>query len=201
MTPSQAKGACAMVCLKTCLTASLLSFLLTIDQEEAQKHWGKTCPSCGQGALYWARRRRKPRLPKGLSVPEGFDLSDVLCCSAEGCRKRFYPISVRFAGRSPYPSVVFLLAKLFESGPSKKRVAEICEVLEVDERTIRRWLARWRGIEEGTPRWRRLTAKLMLAGKGLYDVWEKVLASLECQSSAFIKLVVLCQGLWENREK
>lgn len=201
MTASQAKGVCNVICLKTCLTASLLLFILKIDREEAHRHWGKPCPWCRQGTLCWARRSRKPRLPKGLSLPEGFEMSDGLCCSAEGCRKRFNPVSVRFAGRSPYPNAIFLLARLFAAGPSTKRLAEIRACLEVDERTLRRWLAKWRGIEEGTPRWRNLSAKLMLAGKSLHDVWEKVLSAANGQEQAFTRLVVLCQGIWEIHVK
>jgi len=126
-----------------------LSELISIDSELCDSCRKSACPHCG-GALHAGFYVRKVR--HGEAV-KNFDICFSLCCSAKGCRKRTLPPSVRFCGRSPYLVAVIALAEIFAKGPSPKRIAIICELLGVAERSIRRWLRSWRGITK-TSWWR-----------------------------------------------
>jgi len=185
-----------MDCLNLFINASILSFLFRLDQRTADKLWASTCPHCGKGKLYWARWRRKLRLPLSVQFPVDFDLRFALCCSAEGCRKRVLPPSVRFPKGSPNLTCTILLAKLLCAGPSKKRIAEITEILAVDERTVRRWHRQWKRAETISPWWQELAGRYLLAGLGIEGLWKLILKRFPLSSRNSLRLILLCKGLW-----
>ena len=82
--------------------------LLSFDRDLAQEVRAGGCRHCGS-ALHAGRYWRKPQgTPAGL--PPEYDRRESLCCSAEGCRKRVLPPSLRFFGRRVYLGPAFVLA-------------------------------------------------------------------------------------------
>jgi len=187
-----------MECLKPYLNASLFLFLLSLDRKAAQALWGTTCPHCGRGILHWGSWRRKFRCPVGFVLPADFDVLFSLCCSAEGCRKRTTPSSIRFPFRSPNLAAVVILAKIFVCGPSSKRVAEIQKIMEVDERTVRRWLARWRNTETSSAWWQKLSGFYSLSGLQLDALWDVYAAKTSNPRFALAKMLLACRTLWDK---
>ncbi len=129
--------------------ARFLKELISIDFDLSKSCRESRCPHCGS-ALHAGFYERKIRLGEFV---EDFNRSYSLCCCARDCRKRTQPPSVRFCGRSPFPFAAIAIAEIFAKGPSPKRVSAICKLLDVAERTVRRWLQCWRGIS-GTSWWR-----------------------------------------------
>ena len=76
--------------------ASLWLFLLSVDQDLAERTRQQPCP-CG-GRLH---RANYPRKPRGCDqdLPQDYDSRFSFCCDRDGCRKRITPPSVRFLGR------------------------------------------------------------------------------------------------------
>lgn len=113
-----------------------------IDREITARVAAARCPICG-GALHRSDYARKPR--GALIAPE--EAASVtrfsLCCACEGCRKRVTPPSLRFLGRRVYLGVVVIVASLVAGAVA--RAAEIKRTTGVPARTVRRWLAWWRG--------------------------------------------------------
>ncbi len=126
--------------------------LLSIDQELAAEVRAQGCPVCGS-ALHFARYERKPRgVPEGL--PEAYDYRESLCCSADGCRRRVLPPSLRFFGRRVYAAAVFVLACVMVSGITEKRAAVLRDLVGVNIRTLARWRSWWQKSFPQTPFWR-----------------------------------------------
>lgn len=115
--------------------------LLRIDHELMTEVQRAGCRFCG-GRLNRADYPRKPRGgPPGLDGSYWKRLS--LCCSAEGCRRRSTPPSVRFLGRRVFLATVVVLACVFESGLTAKRLAVLRAELGVSRRTVQRWRRWW----------------------------------------------------------
>jgi hypothetical protein len=132
--------------------SSFLLLLLNIDRELAEQVRGGGCPYCGS-PLHAARYWRAPRgAPPGL--PEEYDRRESFCCSAEGCRKRVLPPSLRFFGRRVYLGPVFVLACAMMQGLSEERVAALRELLGVSRRTLLRWRTWWLEVFPQSGFWR-----------------------------------------------
>ena len=129
------------MCQKLLRDARLYEALSRIDVELMTKVQRARCPLCG-GTL---NRADYPRSPRG--GPPGLDPSYWrrlgLCCSAEGCRRRSTPPSVRFLGRRVYLGAVVVLACVFEGGLTSKRLAVLRAELGVSRRTVLRWRRWW----------------------------------------------------------
>jgi len=122
--------------------SSFFLLLLSFDQDLAREVRARGCPHCGS-ALHAGRYWRKPRgAPPGL--PAEYDRRESLCCSAEGCRKRVKPPSLRFFGRRVYLGPVFVLASAMIHGITEKRAAAIRDLVGVSKRTLERWRTWWR---------------------------------------------------------
>jgi len=119
----------------------LYAILLQIDKDLAVETRKKGCPYCG-GVLHSARY---PRKPKGLFVP--LDGEEIVrfsfCCSADGCRRRVTPPSVRFLGRKRYLSAVAVLLSAILQGLTQRRVEELVRLIGVSHRTLSRWQTWW----------------------------------------------------------
>ena len=129
------------MCQKLLRDARLYEALGRIDVELMAKVQRAGCPFCG-GTLHRADYPRKPRGgPAGLEPWYWKRLG--LCCSAEGCRHRSTPPSVRFLGRRVYLGAVVVLACVFENGLTAKRLAVLRAELGVSRRTVLRWRRWW----------------------------------------------------------
>lgn len=132
--------------------SSFFLLLLNFDQDLAQEVRARRCPRCGS-ALHFGRYDRKPRgSPPGL--PAEYDRRESLCCSAEGCRKRVLPPSLRFFGRRVYLGPVFVLASAMIHGITEKRAAALRDLVGVSKRTLERWRIWWRDVLPQSGFWR-----------------------------------------------
>ena len=131
--------------------------LLRFDRELADQVRARRCPHCAS-ALHSARYERKPRgLPDGL--PQEYDRRESLCCSADGCRRRVRPPSLRFFGRRVYVGPVFVLACAMIHGITEKRAAVLRDLVGVSIRTLRRWRAWWRKAFPHSAFWQAMRAR------------------------------------------
>jgi hypothetical protein len=137
--------------------SSFFLILLSFDRDVAAEARARGCPFCGStlhAAHYW----RNPRgAPPGL--PAEYERRESLCCSAEGCRKRVTPPSLRFFGRRVYLGPVFVLVSAMIHGISEKRAAELRDLVGVSARTLGRWRTWWREAFPQTGFWKRARAR------------------------------------------
>jgi len=137
--------------------SSFFLLLLRFDCELAEQVRSRRCPYC-RSPLHSARYERKPRGgPAGL--PPEYDRRESLCCSADGCRRRVLPPSLRFFGRRVYLGPVFVVVCAMIEGITVKRAAALFELVGVSIRTLARWRAWWRETFPQTPFWRAARAR------------------------------------------
>ena len=137
--------------------SSFFLLLLSFDRDLAEQVRAKRCPHCAS-ALHSGRYQRKPRgAPPGL--PPEYDRRESFCCSADGCRKRVRPPSLRFFGRRVYLGPVFVLACAMIQGITEKRAAVLRDLMGVSMRTLARWRAWWREAFPQTAFWQAARAR------------------------------------------
>lgn len=137
--------------------ASFHRALLSIDGELAAEARSRGCGVCG-GRLHVADYPRKPRgEPPGLG--EEWARRHSFCCSADACRKRMTPPSVRFLDRRLYTGVVVVLAAVLAQGLSGRRLRVLRESLELDRRTLDRWRSWWTEELPRTELWSELRGR------------------------------------------
>ena len=137
--------------------SSFFLILLSFDRDMAAEVRARGCPFCGS-PLHAARYWRKPRgAPAGL--PAEHERRESLCCSAEGCRKRVTPPSLRFFGRRVYLGPVFVLVSAMIHGISERRAAEFRDLVGVSVRTLRRWRTWWRQAFPNSGFWKTARAR------------------------------------------
>lgn len=139
----------------------LRNLLTKTDHELAGKAHATGCPLCGS-ALHRANYKRQPRWPLWEGVA-AWDLRLSFCCSADGCRKRRTPPSVRFLGRRVYVGVVVALVCAVCVGLTHTRVKKLREHLGIDRRTLDRWRKWWLDEFVKTPAWKELRGDLVPA--------------------------------------
>lgn len=183
---------------KLFLDASFLEFASRLDIEFATQARLKCCTHCG-GTLHFARYRRKGRLID-IALPEDWAAFHSLCCSVEGCRKRVRPLSIRYAGQSPFSVSLFLLAELIQSGGSKRSIISLSKKLYVSERTIRRWLLLWKKIYGNSTWWRKIASVWMLSGKALNDFWSLLLTTKKIYKNTFQDLLIKSAEIWSEKK-
>ena len=93
--------------LDTIHNVKLYQLLFFIDKDLAEQKRIKACPFCG-APLHTSNYFRNPRGGPD-HIPESWTLRHSLCCSAENCRKRVLPPSLRFWDRKVYWSIVILV--------------------------------------------------------------------------------------------
>jgi hypothetical protein len=69
---------------------------------------------------------------------------------------------LRFLGRKVFFGVVVLLVPVLRDGPTRERLARLCERFAVSARTVRRWMRFWR---EAFP-----TTRVWKAARGVFAV-------------------------------
>jgi hypothetical protein len=138
--------------------SSFFLLLLGYDRDLAEQTRSKGCPHCGS-RLHFGRYWRKPRGEPGGLPPE-YDRRESLCCSAEGCRKRVLPPSLRFFGRRVYLGPVFVLISAMIHGITEKRAAALWNLVGVSKRTLERWRRWWREKLPQSGFWRAVRGRL-----------------------------------------
>ena len=179
---------------KLFLNASFLEFASRLDQKFSEEARLKSCPNC-KSPLHSARYQRKGRFID-MALPDDWGCFHSLCCSAEGCRKRVRPISIRYAGRSPFSTALFLLAELIQSGGSNRSIIYICKELNISERTIRRWLSFWKSVYSKSTWWRKIASVWMLSGKTLNEFWNLLLTTKKTFTDSFQELLINSKEIW-----
>lgn len=177
------------------LDANFLNYALQIDIEFANKAKEKRCPHC-KNKLHFGRYQRKGRL-FNVSLPEEWGIFHSLCCSSEICRKRVRPLSLRYAGKSPYSPGLFLLAELIKARGSQRSIIALSKELKVSERTIRRWLSFWKKVYSKSTWWRKISSIYMLSGKTLNDLWNSLL-TIKTKTEAFQYLIIKSAEIWDE---
>lgn len=129
--------------------------LLLIDRDLAGQRQVQGC-QCG-GVLHRADYPRKPRGCPRQARPD-CDLRFSFCCNR--CRKRSSAMSVRFLGRRVYLSLALVLMSARRAGPTSPQV-NLCELLAVPARTLRRWRTWWTELFPTTPLWQIACARFM----------------------------------------
>lgn len=139
--------------------ARLWNFLLEIDGDLAGEVHCAGCPRCGS-PLHRADYPRKPRGgPDDLPPEYGSRYS--FCCSADGCRSRATPASVRFLGPKLYLKVIIVLVTAMRQGPTPRSLRELHRLFGAARRTIARWTAWWQEIFPRTLFWKQAKARFM----------------------------------------
>ena len=130
--------------------------LFDLDRLIAGQVKQEQCPLC-HGNL---NQSHFPRQPRG--VPEGtvadYHIRFSLCCSTDGCRKRFTPPSMRFLSRKIYSSVVILVIFMLKPETDESRIEAINRLLGItlSVETLRRWRHFWTQDVPQTHTWKRL---------------------------------------------
>lgn len=134
-------------------------FLHDVDRDLAEETRKGGCPSCGDPL----HRSDYPRKPRGAEdLPEEYSRRFSFSCSADGCRRRATPPSVRFLGQNVYLKVIVLLVTAMRQGPTPRTFRELERVFSISRRTLRRWQSWW---QDRFPRllfWKRERARFAL---------------------------------------
>lgn len=134
----------------------LWPFLRDVDRDLAEGTRLGGCPMCG-APLHRADYPRKPRGAEELS--EEYSRRFSFSCSADGCRRRATPPSVRFLGQKVYLKVIVLLVTAMRQGPTPRTFRELERLFSISRRTLGRWQSWW---EDHFPRllfWKRERAR------------------------------------------
>jgi hypothetical protein len=128
-------------------------FLSRIDEEFASATRLRRCPGC-TGPLHAADFPRKPRgCP--AAVLEEYSWRFSFTCGR--CDARSTSPSVRFLGRRVYLAVVLMLF----SPPGGSQGQELCELLSIPARTLKRWRRWWREDFARTAFWQSVRERFM----------------------------------------
>jgi hypothetical protein len=134
--------------------------LQVFDKDSADGYWREPCAHCDDGRLHRADYMRAPAgCPPSCEACFGWNRRHSFCCSAEGCRKRMTPPSVRFLGRRHYLGVVVTLATAMTHGLTGPRLARLREEVGLDRRTLERWRVWWREAFPMMPFWKALRGR------------------------------------------
>ena len=147
------------MCLSVLQDPRFNEFLLEVDRDMAADVGRSRCRSCG-ASLHSARYPRKPRGAFGDLPPE-HTVRFSFCCSADGCRKRHTPPSVRFLGAKVFLGAAVVLITAMRQGPTPRGRRELSRMFSVSPRTLSRWRRWWRDIFPSTSFWRRARARMM----------------------------------------
>lgn len=139
----------------------LYAFLMEVDRDLASQAQRSKCRFCG-GVLHSACYLRKPRgLPAGVDPGPEYPVRFSFCCSAEGCRRRHTPPSVRFLGPKVYLGVMVALLTAMRQGPTPQSLGTLGGIFGVGRRTLGRWREWWQTVFPQSEFWRRTKARFL----------------------------------------
>ena len=142
-------------CQKQLAQEKVRELLEEYDLEMLKKAQAKRCPFCGE-PLHRGDYDRKPN-----GGPAHWEKRYSLCCSADGCRRRLTPVSVRFFGRRAYVAPFFLLISALNHGLTPARRRRLSEIFQVDYRTLKRWRQWWLENFVRSAFWKEARARFM----------------------------------------
>ena len=159
-----------------------------IDRDIAAGYALTPCRKCRPrrrkpGTLHRSNYTRKPRGFAAGKEPATC-MRDSFCCSAEGCRKRTTPPSVRFMKSRLYLGVVVALVAAMRHGPNAVRMKVLEDHLGVDRTTVARWCRWWREDFVDTPFWKGFRRMLVprpdatLLPGSLWERWGRTRAGM-----------------------
>ena len=100
---------------------TFFELIFQLDKEEFEKKHKQVCPFCSAGRLYAANYSRKPRgFPS--DIEDDINIRFSLCCSEEGCRRRYRPVSLRFYDRKVYFTAFIVLVTCLRYGATRYRL-------------------------------------------------------------------------------
>jgi hypothetical protein len=117
--------------------ARLWSFLLLADRDLAEESRERGCAFCGE-VLHSGDFPRKPR-GGPADLPPEYRRRFSFSCSADGCRRRTTPPSVRFLGPKVYLKALVILVTAMRQGPTPMGFKELNGLFDVSRRTLARW--------------------------------------------------------------
>ena len=142
--------------LESIRNVKLYQLLFFIDTDLAEQKRGNSCPFCG-APLHTSNYLRKPRGGPG-NIPEAFSIRHSLCCSAENCRRRVLPPSLRFWDRKVYWGIVILVTVVLRQQRTQGLSAgKIVQLLGISRHTLKRWIHYFTKIFPASDRWKRIS--------------------------------------------
>jgi hypothetical protein len=141
------------VCHDVLQDPAFFRFLSKIDEEFAAETRAGRCPGC-EGPLHVSDYPRKPR---GCPAAVREEYSRRLSFTCGQCDARSTSSSVRFAGRRMYLAMVLML----RSPRGSTSGQELCDLLGIAVRTLKRWRMWWREDFPTTPFWRSMRERFM----------------------------------------
>ena len=147
------------MCHSVLKDSRLWSFLLIADRDLAQEVRDKGCPFCGE-ALHCGDYPRKPR-GAPVDLPPEYRRRFSFSCSADGCRRRATPPSVRFLGPKLYLKALVILLTAMRQGPTPMGFRELHRLFDVSRRTIARWQTWWKEMFPKLAFWRSARARFI----------------------------------------
>jgi hypothetical protein len=158
---------------------TFFEFLFQLDKEEFEKKHKQPCPCCNKGKLYSANYPRKPRGFPG-ELEDIINIRFSLCCSEEGCRRRYNPLSLRFFDRRVYFTAFFVFITCLRYGPTEYRLKKLKAVFGISSRTVIRWRKYWKIEFPETALSRELKGYLNITGSSK-DFPDVLIDKLEAQ--------------------
>lgn len=141
--------------LNTLGNVKFYQLLFFIDKDLAERIRQNACPFCG-ASLHSSNYSRKPRGGPG-NLPDELSIRHSLCCSAEKCRRRVLPPSVRFWDRKVYWSAVILVTIVLQQQRTEGYSAgKIVQLFGVSRHTLKRWIHYFSKVFPLSRRWKKL---------------------------------------------
>ena len=145
--------------LETIRNVKLYQLLFFIDKDLADQKRVNACPFCG-APLHTFNYFRNPRGAPG-NIPELLTLRHSLCCSAENCRKRVMPPSLRFWDRKVYWSIVILVTVVLQQKRTEGYSAgKIMKMVGISRHTLKRWIHYFKEVFPESGRWKRIRGRM-----------------------------------------
>ena len=147
------------MCHEMLSDSRLWTFLLEIDRDLLRVTHEGGCVFCGS-PLHRADYPRKPRGGPDNLPPE-YSSRFSLCCSADQCRRRSTPPSIRYLSSKIYLKVVVILLTTMRQGPTPYGFRELQHLFNIGRRTLGRWQKWWQEIFPRTLFWKEARARFM----------------------------------------
>lgn len=147
--------------LEAAQKVKLYHLLFQIDKDLAEHQREKTCPFCNS-PLHYSNYSRKPRGgPENL--PEEYLLRHSLCCSAEECRRRVLPGSLRFWDRRVYFGIVMLVVVTLQQRRTVGYSAsKLMKIFGVSRHTLKRWTQYFEDTFPFSSRWKKVKGRISI---------------------------------------
>ncbi|MCX6129487.1 MAG: hypothetical protein NTX25_10550 [Proteobacteria bacterium] len=152
--------------------SSFFQILQSYDVDICKALQANDCSHCG-GKLDASHYQRKLRGIEWAELTEECSRRYSLCCRDEGCRKRSTPLSLRFAGRKVYCSLLIMLFTLLKERGDGKAQRRLQKDFGLSAMTARRWTRLFQSALAAS-HW----ARAMRAGGGLISRWIKILSGI-----------------------